>query len=91
MKSDVQCPRCSAGYRRIELASRKSEPGSHSCALCEQLLEDFDGASEIVYRLTVVPTKSLESWGRALSKVTPHRHRSISGRTQRLDQRPGKS
>jgi hypothetical protein len=49
----------SAGYRRIELASRKGKPGSYTCALCKQPLEVFDGSSEIAYRLTVTPTKYL--------------------------------
>jgi transposase-like protein len=62
-KADIQCPNCSAGYRRIELASKKSKPGFFSCALCKQPLERLDGASEVAYRLTVVPTKYLEQWG----------------------------
>jgi DNA-directed RNA polymerase subunit RPC12/RpoP len=79
-KSDVQCPHCSAGYRRIELTSRKSQPGSYSCALCKQPLEEFDGGSEVVYRLTVVPTQYFEAWGQALSKVTSSPRYRRSGR-----------
>jgi len=58
-KSDVQCPKCHAGYRRIELVSRKGKPGSYSCVLCKQPLEVFDGLHEIAYRLTITPTKYL--------------------------------
>jgi len=60
-KADVQCPSCSAGYRRIELTSRKGQPGSYDCALCKHPLEQFDGTTEVAYRLTVVPTKYFES------------------------------
>jgi DNA-directed RNA polymerase subunit RPC12/RpoP len=67
-KSDVQCPNCSAGYRRIELVSKKGQPGSYSCALCKQPLEMFDGSSEIAYRLTVTPSKYLNAGDKRFSK-----------------------
>jgi transposase-like protein len=54
--TDVQCPDCSAGYRRIELASRDGEPGAYRCLVCNRLLEVFDGTKEVAYRLTVAPT-----------------------------------
>jgi transposase-like protein len=59
-KGDVICPRCNAGYRRIELASRSGRAGEFRCPLCDQVLEVFDGSSEIVYRITVAPEKLFE-------------------------------
>jgi len=54
-KSDVTCPECSAGYRRIELAT-PGKQGEFRCLVCDHLLEVFDGSSEIALRLTVQPT-----------------------------------
>jgi hypothetical protein len=51
--SDVICPTCSAGYRRIELATRPGHSGEFRCLLCDQVLELFDGAHEVAIRLTV--------------------------------------
>jgi|HubBroStandDraft_3_1064219.scaffolds.fasta_scaffold144356_1 hypothetical protein len=56
-KSDVICPECGAGYRRIELATRPGKPGGFRCLICDHLLEHFDGSSEIALRLTVQPAK----------------------------------
>jgi hypothetical protein len=55
-KSDIQCPDCAAGYRRIELVSKKGKSGQYLCLICARVLEVFDGSSEIAYRLTVPPT-----------------------------------
>ena len=59
-KGDVICPECNAGFRRIELDSRRGKAGEFPCPLCDQGLEDFDGSTEIVYRLTVAPEKLFE-------------------------------
>jgi transposase-like protein len=59
-KSDVICPECSAGYRRIELASRAGTKGEFRCLVCDHLLENFDGSTEIALRLTVQPEKIFE-------------------------------
>jgi hypothetical protein len=56
-KSDVQCPDCGAGHRRIELVSRKGPPGAYHCLVCKNLLETFDGSHEVAYRLTVNPER----------------------------------
>ena len=56
-KSDVTCPKCKAGYRRIEGASGKKSKGECRCLLCNHLLEVFDGFSEVAIRLTVQPEK----------------------------------
>jgi transposase-like protein len=56
-KSDVTCPKCRAGYRRIEVASGKKSKGEYRCLLCDHLLEVFDGSSEVAIRLTVQPEK----------------------------------
>jgi hypothetical protein len=55
-KSDVMCPECSAGYRRIELAT-PGKQGEFRCLVCDHLLEVFDGSREIALRLTVQPAK----------------------------------
>jgi hypothetical protein len=54
-KADVQCPQCSAGYRRIELVSKKGGPGEYRCLVCGNSLEVLDGSTDVAYRLTVVP------------------------------------
>ena len=59
-KSDVFCPECKAGYRRIELASGKRSRGEYRCLLCDHLLEVFDGSSQVALRLTVQPEKTLD-------------------------------
>ncbi|MDB5606413.1 MAG: hypothetical protein JWP25_3313 [Bradyrhizobium sp.] len=59
-KSDVICPECSAGYRRIELISKTGSKGEFRCLLCDHVLEVFDGSSDIAIRLTVQPEKIFE-------------------------------
>jgi transposase-like protein len=59
-KSDVTCPKCHAGYRRIELASPPGVKGEFRCLLCDHLLEVFDGSTEVAIRLTVQPEKTFE-------------------------------
>ena len=59
-KSDVTCPKCRAGYRRIKLASRPGAKGELRCLLCGQVLEIFDGSTEVAIRLTVQPEKTFE-------------------------------
>jgi predicted Zn finger-like uncharacterized protein len=60
-KSDVTCPECQAGYRRVELVSKKGNEGEFRCRVCNHLLEVFDGAAEISIRLTVQPAKIFPS------------------------------
>ena len=59
-RSDVICPKCNAGYRRIELSSRPGVKGEYRCLLCNQLLEVFDGSTDVAIRLTVQPEKTFE-------------------------------
>ncbi len=59
-KSDVICPKCNAGYRRIELVSVGGNRGKFRCLLCNQVLEEFDGSTEVALRLTVQPEKTFE-------------------------------
>jgi predicted Zn finger-like uncharacterized protein len=59
-KSDLTCPGCNAGYRRIELVSIGGAKGEFRCLLCGHLLEVFDGSTEIALRLTVQPEKTFE-------------------------------
>ncbi len=54
-KSDVTCPACNAGYRRIELTSRRGERGEFRCLLCNHVIELLDGSTEVAIRLTVPP------------------------------------
>jgi transposase-like protein len=58
--SDVTCPKCNAGYRRIELATRKGAPGDYRCLLCDEVLEVSDGSKEVAVRLTVQPARRFE-------------------------------
>jgi predicted Zn finger-like uncharacterized protein len=59
-KSDVTCPECSAGYRRVELTSKPGTRGEFRCLVCGHLLEVFDGSTEVAIRLTVQPEKIFE-------------------------------
>jgi hypothetical protein len=59
-KSDLTCPSCSAGYRRIELTSRPGVKGEYRCLLCNEVLEKFDGSTDVAIRLTVQPEKTFE-------------------------------
>jgi predicted Zn finger-like uncharacterized protein len=57
-KSDIICPKCSAGYRRIVIASCKGAKGEYRCLTCNHVLEVFDGSFEVLIRLTVPPEKT---------------------------------
>ena len=57
-KSDVICPNCHAGYRRLELSSRSGIVGEFHCVLCGHLIEVFDGSAEVAIRLTIQPEKT---------------------------------
>jgi hypothetical protein len=59
-KSDIICPKCSAGYRRIELMSGKGTKGEFRCLICDHLLESFEGSTSVAIRLTVQPEKQFE-------------------------------
>jgi uncharacterized C2H2 Zn-finger protein len=54
-KSDVICPHCGAGFRRIELSSEPGFEGYYRCPACDTVLEALDGHSLVAYRLTVQP------------------------------------
>jgi hypothetical protein len=56
-KLDVECLDCGAGYRRIELVSRRGTPGTFQCVVCHHLLETFNGKYEVAYLLTVTPER----------------------------------
>jgi hypothetical protein len=59
-KSEVQCPDCAAGYRCIELTSKRGEAGAYHCQVCDRLLEAFEGTTEVAYRLTTTPERIFE-------------------------------
>ena len=59
-KSEVTCPECNAGYRRIELSSKPGSKGAFRCLVCDRLLEVFDGTKDVALRLTVQPEKWFE-------------------------------
>jgi transposase-like protein len=52
IKTDITCPNCFAGYRRIERISRKGQAGQFKCLVCGRLFENFDGSTEIAYRMS---------------------------------------
>jgi uncharacterized Zn finger protein len=54
-KSDITCSNCHAGYRRLELVSKKGTRGEFRCLLCDHVLEVLDGATDVSIRLTVQP------------------------------------
>lgn len=54
-KSDITCPDCAAGYRRIELTSIGGKKGAYRSLVCNRTLEEFDGKTDVAYRLTVQP------------------------------------
>jgi transposase-like protein len=55
-KSDLTCPECGAGYRRIELDSKpRGSKGKYRCLVCDHVLEVFDGSKTVAIRLTVQP------------------------------------
>jgi rubredoxin len=56
-KSDIICPECGAGYRRIVLTSCKGAKGEYRCLTCNYVLEVFDGLFEVLIRLTVPPKR----------------------------------
>lgn len=55
-KDDVTCPRCGAGFRRLELTSGSGNRGEYRCPVCETTLELFDGDKLVAYRLTIQPS-----------------------------------
>ena len=65
-KSDLTCPTCHAGYRRIELTSRPGAKGEYRCLLCDEVLEKFDGSTDVAIRLTVQPEKTFDAQFRLL-------------------------
>jgi transposase-like protein len=62
-KSDMTCPKCGAGYRRIELISTPGAKGEFHCVTCDEMLEQFDGSRGIAIRLTVQPAKRRSAIG----------------------------
>ena len=59
-KGDITCPECNAGYRRIELSTRKGTRGEYRCLLRNHVLEIFDGSTEVAIRLTVQPERTFQ-------------------------------
>ena len=74
IKSDVTCPNCNAGYRRIELKSQPWIVGEFRCLTCGEVLETFDGTANVAFRLTVQPTRPKNS----AERPTKPRPRNIS-------------
>src|ERR1700738_207430 len=54
-KSDITWSNCHAGYRRLELVSKKGTRGEFRCLLCNHVLEVLDGSTDVSIRLTVQP------------------------------------
>jgi transposase-like protein len=57
-KDDVICPKCGAGFQRLELTSKHGARGEYRCPVCDTSLEIFDGSKLVAYRVTVHPTPS---------------------------------
>ncbi|TAI66713.1 hypothetical protein [Bradyrhizobium sp. Leo170] len=55
-KGDTTCPRCGAGFRRLELSSKQGTEGEYHCPVCDTPLEVFDGHALVIYRLTIQPS-----------------------------------
>jgi hypothetical protein len=55
-KGDAICPKCGAGFRRMELTSVKGDASEFRCPVCETLIEAWDGSTEVAYRLTIQPS-----------------------------------
>jgi transposase-like protein len=55
-KDDVTCPKCGAGFRRIELSTEKGQQGEYRCPVCDTSLETFNGNNTVAYRLTIQPS-----------------------------------
>jgi hypothetical protein len=49
---DVTCPKCKAGFRRLELSFEQGTEGEYRCPVCDEVLETFDGRKCVAYRLT---------------------------------------
>ena len=60
-RDDAICPQCHAGFRRIEVESGVGVEGEYRCPLCNHLLEQFTGATQVAYRLTIPPVKRASS------------------------------
>jgi rubredoxin len=69
-KSDVTCPKCHAGYRRVELVSKKGTRGEFRCLLCDHVLEVFDGSTDIAIRLTVQPERTMNGGDNSVFRLT---------------------
>ena len=67
-KSDVICPECGAGYRRIELPSRPGAKGEFRCLTCDHTLELFDGSREVANRFETISVDNV--FGQSPDNVT---------------------
>ncbi|WP_257169065.1 hypothetical protein [Bradyrhizobium sp. SRS-191] len=56
-RDDLICRWCRAGLQRLELHSQRGVAGDKRCPACNEVLETVDGATEVAYRLTVVPER----------------------------------
>jgi hypothetical protein len=72
-KSDLTCPECGAGYRRIELDSKPGSKGKYRCLVCNRVLEIFDGSKTVALRLTVQPAPP------SFSRIREQRRGRLSG------------
>jgi predicted Zn finger-like uncharacterized protein len=53
--SELTCPECGAGFRRLELDTLRGDKGEYRCPVCDHALETFDGSKLVAYRLTIQP------------------------------------
>lgn len=55
-KSDIICPRCGAGFRRLAVQTLPGQTGEYHCPACNELLETFDGREFVALRMTIQPS-----------------------------------
>jgi DNA-directed RNA polymerase subunit RPC12/RpoP len=81
-KSDIICPECGAGYRRVVITSCEGAAGEYRCLTCDRVLEVFDGSFAVLIRLTVPPEKNASMTpkrpGRSLTVIPTRGHRRES-------------
>ena len=88
INGDVTCPKCGAGFRRIEFVSQQGREGEYRCPTCDELLEVLDGKRLIAYRVTIAPLAAL---GRMRQDAVAHPPARIRGTTSDARAKNGKA
>jgi hypothetical protein len=76
--SDVTCPECNAGYRRLQLSYQPGATGEYRCRCCDHVLEVFDGSACVAFRLTVQPERASHAASTPVTgSALPRRQRAL--------------